>query len=436
MRLFLLSALAVISLVANSVGAAERLPAGHDREGLPATLTPYAAYATDPAHPLNRLHRLLFLTRRVPTEIGAALPAERRRAGLPDREFFNGKWALQNRKQVNPEQDEAEFGGDVRTSPVERWTETDAAEARTLLALIATSDAAAQQLPSPLARLSLQWDLLQVWWRFERSNNLDEATLIALAKAIRALGQSRAALTALPSGLKDWKGAETRDRRQARVPPNLDRGEAAGWVEVDRVSQSLFQAQRSLVSARVFLRGEDQAALVTMIGRVAPLAAQNQLVEVPRGTETALVLAMVGLTPELEAVATPVVSEVRVRLAVADDRLEPEGDTSTKDGWNNWVWLFSREQMTAGAAQPLRFVPDTAQSLFLEYGTPKHTTYFAQCALCHRSTNAGNQNPSGVHALGRYAKPSVLRDPAKRGRDAEREMAPVIAKLRARLAGQ
>lgn len=436
MRALLVSALAGTCLLSSPAQAAERLPAGHDREGLPAELTPCAAYASDPTHPLNQLHRLLFLARRVPTEIGASLPAERRRAGLPDREFFNGKWALQNRKQVNPAQDEAAFGGDVRTSPVERWTETDAAEARRLLALIATPATATQQLPSPLARLSLQWDLLQIWWRFERANNLDDATLTALAKAIRALGQSRATLAALPSGLTGWSGIETRDRRQPRVPNGLDRVEAAGWVEVDRVSQSLFQAQRSFASARVFLRGPDRAAVEAMIGRVAPLAAQNQLVEVPRGTETALVLAMIGLTPELEPVATPVVSEVRLRLAVSDDRLEPEGDTSTKDGWNNWVWLFSREQMTAGSAHPLRFVPDTAQSLFLEYGTPKHTTYFAQCALCHRSTNAGNQNPSGVHALGRYAKPSVLRDPAKRGRDAEREMAPVIAKLRARLAGQ
>ena len=68
-------------------------------------------------------------------------------------------------------------------------------------------------------------------------------------------------------------------------------------------------------------------------------------------------------------------------------------------------------------------------------GSPKHTTYFAQCALCHRTTNAGNQKPSGMHVLGLYAKPSVLTDPTKRGRDAEQQMAPVIAKLKERLGG-
>jgi hypothetical protein len=36
--------------------------------------------------------------------------------------------------------------------------------------------------------------------------------------------------------------------------------------------------------------------------------------------------------------------------------------------------------------------------------------------------------------LGKYTKPRVLLDPAKRLRDAEAEMAPVVKKLRERLA--
>lgn len=420
-------------LLAGSTLVAGRFPVGHDHEGLPSSGAPLAAYAADPADPLNRLHALLFTARRLPTEIGATLPAERRRAGLDDAAFFTGKWALQNRKQVDPAADTAWFGGDVRTSPVESWTEAESAEARRLLADLATPAAAAQRVPAPLARLSLQWDLLQVWWRLERGQKTDHDTLRALARAIRALGQTRATLQALPSGLETLPTGDERDRRKPRGAEGLGQP-GSDWVELDRGSQALFQAQRSLCSARVFVRSTDRATVEALVAAVPGRAAGNQLVEVPRGTETALVLGLVGLTADLEPVATPVASEVRLRMAMAEDRLDPASDTSTRDGWNQWVWLLSRERITAREASPLRFVPDSAQSLFLEYGTPKHTTYFAQCALCHRATNGGNQNPSGVHVLGKYAKASVLADPAKRLRDAEREMAPVVARLRERLA--
>src|SRR5262245_61450474 len=106
-----------------SLNAAPIHPVGHDDEGLPSDGQPMAVYAADPAHPLNRLHALLFIARRTPTEIGAALPAERRRAGQNDVEFFTGKWALAHRKDaaIDPTADTRWFGGDVRTSPVGTW---------------------------------------------------------------------------------------------------------------------------------------------------------------------------------------------------------------------------------------------------------------------------------------------------------------------------
>ena len=420
---------------------AQPLPVGHDFEGLPASAGPIAAYAADVKHPLNRLHALMFFAVRTPTEIGATLPAERRREGKSDAEFFTAKWALTNRteKQITTEADARLFGGDVRTSPVAKWTEAEAAEARTILATLATPEAAAKVVGAPLARLSLQWDLLQLWWRFEREKNADAATLEAMARAIRALGQTRAELAALPSGLEQLEAAklpESKDRKSPRVPRDLLGGANSPWVEVDRVPAALFNAQRALISSRVFLKSSDRATVEALVAQVPVKAAQKELVAIPRETEAALVLTLIGLTADLEPVATPVVSELRVRMAVAPDVLDPASDTSTRDGWNQWVWLFSRSAaLTQTGQPPLRFVPDTAQSLFLEYGSPKHTTYFAQCALCHRTTNAGNQKPSGMHVLGLYAKPSVLTDPMKRGRDAEKQMAPVIAKLKERLAG-
>ncbi len=416
-------------------------PVGHDFEGLPQSVAPMSVYSAAVDAPLNRLHALLFLAERTPTEIGATLPAERRRDGRPDEMFFNGKWALMNRKgaDIDAKADTRAFGGDVRTSPVKSWTPAQAAEVRQLLSPLATpASVEALGLP-PLARLSLQWDLLQVWWRFEREGGTDAGTLLSLARAVQALGQPRPALEGLPSGLERFAELgrpDTRSRREPRVPVGLMAGGTSPWVEVDRESKALFQAQRSLAAARAFIKVGDRAAGEALVAAVPVAAAQNRLVEVPRGAEVALVLTLVGLSTELEPVATSVVSEVRLRMAMADDRLDPASDTSTRDGWNQWVWLFSRRAaFVTGQPSPLRFVPDTAQSLFLEYGTPKHSSYFAQCSLCHRTTNGGNQNPSGVNILGRYAKPSVLVDASKRLRDAEREMAPVVKRLRERLAG-
>lgn len=415
-------------------------PIGHDFEGLPVGGQTLPVYAADATAPLNRLHALLFLSQRTPTEIGATLPAERRRLGQSDGEFFNGKWAFAGRKakEIDATADTRWFGGDVRTSPVEKLSPADAAAVRELLAPLATPAAAAVAVKSPLARLSLQWDLLQLWWRFEQKGGADDATLLALARAIRSLGQSRDTLQVLPSGLASLAAQASptnRDRRQPRAPLGLLDGPASPWVEVDRESAALFRATRSLCSARVFVKCGDRAAAEALVARAAALAASGQLVEIPRDTEVALLLSMVGLTAELDPVATPVVSELRLRMAVAEPVLIPTSDTSTRDGWNHWGWTFSRAaHFAAPSTAVMRFVPDSTQALFLEYGSPKYTTAFAQCSLCHRATNAGGQNPSGVHVLGRYAKPRVLLDPAKRLQDAEREMAPVVKKLRERLA--
>ncbi|MBL9204467.1 MAG: hypothetical protein JNN01_05240 [Opitutaceae bacterium] len=431
---------AVLAAVVATVSA-ETYPIGHDFEGLPASGGPLAAYAPSPTHPLNTLHALLFLAERTPTEIGAALPAERRHEGKDDAAFFTAKWALAQRKEaeIDASRDTRVFGGDVRTSPVKAWTPLQAAEARTLLALVSTAAQVEKLGLSPLAKLSLQWDLLQVWWRFERDEAADPATLLAMAKAIKALGQPRGVLEGLPSGLErlaEVGSPEARSRREPRIPVGLLTGAPSPWVEVDRESKVLFQAQRALVSARVFVRASDRTASEALVTGAIDAATRNQLVEIPRGTEVALLLGMVGVSTELEPVATSVASELRLRMAVAEDRLDPTSETSTRDGWNQWVWLFSRQAaFVARSPSPLRFVPDTTQSLFLEYGTPKHTVYFAQCALCHRTTGGGKQNPSGINVLGRYAKPLILSDPAKRLRDAEREMAPVVTRLRERIAG-
>ncbi len=63
----------------------------------------------------------------------------------------------------------------------------------------------------------LQWDLLNVWSRFEKSGKVGPDVLVALAKAVAACGQSAEVLSTLPDGLADlrakYSGGKPGDRR-------------------------------------------------------------------------------------------------------------------------------------------------------------------------------------------------------------------------------
>ncbi len=424
-------------------------PVGHDREGLPTSTAPQPVWAADPAHPLNRLHAALFVAERVPDEIGATLPAERRRADVDDDAFFRGRWTFHMRKgdAITPS-DAAIFGGDVRISPVEDLRGERGATVRTLLADLSTRAhvEAIPALATPLARVLLQWDLLFVLWRHEQNGNADAATLDALARAIDALALPRATLAALPSGVDALRAhvrGDPTDRTKPYMPeqllaPSLDDGTTVdttnGWREIARDEKALFHATRSLRAARIFVRAGDGAATEAFVAASAAATDAASTPTAPLGTEVALVLSLVAIDDAGQAFATPVVDELRIRRVTGPAELHPDNGSS-RDGWSQWIHMRSRARSVLGAEQPFRFVRDTAQSLFLEYGTAKHTTYFAQCALCHRRTSTGGQDPDGIKALGRYGKPSVERDATARLRIAERQFAPIVEKWRARRDG-
>lgn len=420
-------------------------PRGHEREGLPASAGSRAMYAADPEHALNRLHTLLFVSERRPTEIGASLPAERARQGLDDAAFFEGKWYFQSRKGESiTDADIRLFGGDVRVSPVEDLRGERGAQLRQLLSQLDTREEveAIPELHAPLARLMLQWDLTFVWWRIERvaaeggTPAADPETLVALASAIRALALPRAVLEALDSGASALAPTgNPGDRTRAYLPAGLFGGAADDpWREVARDEKALFHATNSLRAARVFVRAGDGEATERLIARSAAVtdAASTPVLEL--GIEAALVMSLVVLDDTLAPMATHVIDEVRVRRVSGPAELRPDNGSS-RDGWSHWIHLRTRRGSVLGSEPVFRFVPDTAQGLFLEYGSPKYTTYFAQCALCHRRTNSGGQDPDGIRALGRYGKPSVERDPVSRSRMAERQFEPIAAALRGRLEG-
>ncbi|MBK7876431.1 MAG: hypothetical protein IPJ77_11860 [Planctomycetes bacterium] len=422
-----------------SVGAQDasqpaRLLRGHDFEGLPASGAAQAVYAKDPAHPLNQLHALLFLAELAPDEVGAALPTERKTSGVDAEHFFVGKWPIAQRKGTPA--DRRWFGGDVRTSPLVALDPARDARLVELCARFDTREEVAQvsELASPLAKLLLQWDALQVLVRMDRKDFGSADARRALHRVVMALAQPRAALEALPSGLADLHAQVPTGSAEDRRAPFLDREllqDAAGpWVEVQRRSTALFDAKNSLRSARAFLRTGKREDALAFVAAVRAAKSDAELPKLARGAEVALVLTLVGVDTEGRAVATPVIDEVRLRALAGAEELSAANDTSSRDGWNHWVFARTRRgSLVAGDEGAFRFVPDTAQSLFLEYGTAKHATYAAQCALCHRATNGGGQAPSGVRMLSRFAEPEAITQARTRLDQAEREVAPVLVAL-------
>lgn len=423
--------------------SADRRPAGHPDEGLPSSSAPIRAYSADPESPLNALHAMLFIAERIPEEVGAALPSERTAEGAEDDpKFFTKNWYF--RKRPGRPEDRRTFGGDIRISPIGSYTAEEQEKLRGLLAQIDTPEkvGAFAELRNPLARLMLQWDLVSVWWRLEKADKADktdEATLVAMAKAITALAQDKAALTALDPGEKELvsrfgPGGEPNDRRAPYLPSAIfAAGADSPWVEIDRKSTLLFHGATSFRASRVFVNAgtaEKGKAMIEAAAKAAEAKVKPEPAEI--GSETAMILTLVGITPDLEPVATPVIDEVRIRALVGPDRAE---DTSSHDGLNQWLYFRSRAgSLVGGADEPFRFIPDTSQSLFLEYGTAKWTTFAAQCVLCHRTTNDGGQTPSGIRSLGRVSNPRIASDPSARNRQAEADFAAIIGRLKERLA--
>lgn len=437
------SLLAPLLLALAPLASAQALhPVGHASEGLPVDAAPRAMYARDTEHPLNRLHALLFLAQVLPTEIGASLPDEREREKLSDADFFTGRWYFRNRKDTEiTDKDLTLFGGDVRMSPVFLIDRERGAQLRELLALVDTREEveAMEALRSPLPRVLLQWDVLSVWWRLERACKetgrpaAEPETLLALAQAVRALALPRHVLERLDPGTDALiPTGDGIDRSLPYVPPGLLDGPRGAWREIARDEKELFHATNQLRAARVFVRASSPQETDKLVERSAAATDEATTPKLAPGTEAALVLSLVVLDDALEPCATSIVDEVRIRRVTGPAELHPDNGSS-RDGLSHWIYLLSRAGAVLGDGPRFRFVPDTAQGLFLEYGSPKRTTYFAQCALCHRRTNSGGQDPDGIRSLGRYGKPSIEREPATRLRLAERQFTPAVETLRARL---
>ncbi|EAQ78422.1 cytochrome-c peroxidase [Blastopirellula marina] len=409
-------------------------PVGHFLEGLPTSGQSQAVYHHDASHPLNRLHRLLFIDQLVPEEIQSQLPAEMESAGVAQRDFYQGKWYFGKRN--GEDHDLKFFGGDVRVSPVRKFSAEERKELRKLLTDLSSPEQRTKQLTSPLQQLLVQWDVMSVWWQLEKLKYDDPELLTEMAIAIRSLALTRDAIEQLSSGFDQLRSqfpdsnnsTTSRPFLPADFDPTTGSTESA-WAEIGRKSSALFQADRSLHASRVFLNFGGQSATKRLLSTIQK---DDVSFELPSKLQTALVQSLVVVDEELNPVATPVIDEIRIRISVPPFELSGENTSSSRDGSSHWIYYRTRAGSVLNPEQVFRFVPDSAQSLFLEYGSMKHATYGAQCALCHRLTNAGGQTPFGIRSLSKHAN-AHLATVDERMQLAESEMTKVVERLKSRL---
>jgi hypothetical protein len=108
-----------------------------------------------------------------------------------------------------------------------------------------------------------------------------------------------------------------------------------------------------------------------------------------------------------------------------------ENRTTTRDGIQIRAYEMRRMSLQQNAHDHLfRALHDDDQALFRDYGTLKHTTLAAQCAVCHRLHDVSDANLGGFITLGPSAKPRLAKTGAERLRLAEREVQQFWVKLR------
>lgn len=444
-RVVLFGALALLVLCGERLFAqapsAAVYPVGHTWEGLPTSGKPLPVYHVDKDHPANRLHALLFLEHVVPAEIQSQLPAEMERSGLTAEAFYQPKWYFGKREGT--EEDRKWFGGDVRVSPVREFEGERRAELLKLLKQLVALDPAErkQWFAQPLHQVLMQWDLMSVWWQLEKKGTDDPELLAAFAKTIQVLALPAKILQELPSGYESLQKHFASDQlpvstKEFYLPRDLqlvDRSPDSPWVEIARNSSVLFQAHRSLHASRVYLKAGSRSEAEQLVAAVGEVDTKEIAQRLPGDVQTALVQSLVVVDDQLKPVATPVVDEVRVRVVNKPFELTADNKSSSRDGSSHWIYHRTRAGSVLGSEQPFRFVPDTGQSLFVEYGSLKHATYAAQCALCHRMTNNGGQSPFSIRSLSTHMQPRVA-EPNQRFQLAEAEMSDVVEALKKRLA--
>jgi hypothetical protein len=377
-------------------------------------------YHEDPNHVLNRIFRASFLVTTAPAEVGLALPREHRDPA----EFFRKPWHFAVRPGVPA--DQKLFGGDTRHLSLDGF---ESGEATSFLQAITAVDGEVVRILKnrPELAVMFQHDLLRIAERLmETGRNPD--MLKSIAASIRRVALSSEQLSTLPSTYALGLASKS---IKSEIPPDLLRVEPpfdGPYVELLRNSTGVFDASKTLAWSRVFVAWPtSRKDLINfMSGR-----SKADRIEVPVGTASVLVQGVVAVDDRGHPRATPLSFDVRVKWLANRDPMSVENRTTTRDGIQIQAYELRRTSLRQGDHGRLfRALHDDDQAMFRDYGTLKHTTQAAQCAVCHRLHDVFDANLGGFITLDPSANPRPAVTGLERLRLAEREVSQFLTKLR------
>jgi hypothetical protein len=400
-------------LLAPPAGAAdERYPVGHPDQGLPHPDFVPVPYHEDPNHILNRIFRTSFLVDAVPAEVGLALLREHR----DPNEFFRTPWYFAVR--AGTPADRRLFGGDTRLLPREGFDPSEAAAFSGELGRL--NGEAVQYLRSrPELVVLFQHDLLRLAERLLAARRNPEL-LKPIAVAIKRVALPPSQILNLPAaydlGLKFGSIDFPLPANLLRIEPPLD----GPYWELLRNSTRIFDASHTLAWSRVFIAWPESAQGLPEFLSALP---RDPGAEVPVGTVSVLAQGVVAVDDRGRAHATPLVFDLRVKWLANREPLSAGNRTTTRDGIQIRAYELRRVSLRQKAYERLfRPVHDEDQALFRDYGSLKHTTQAAQCALCHRLHGVPDARLGGFITLSSGARPRFAPTGLERLRLAEQEV--------------
>jgi hypothetical protein len=369
---------------------------------------------------LNRVFQTSFLVTTAPAEVGLALPREH---GDPA-EFFRKPWYFAVRPGTPA--DQKLFGGDTRHLSRDGFASGEVTSFSQALAAVDGEEVRTLKNRPELA-VMFQHDLLRIAERLMETGR-NPGLLKQLVAAIKRVALPSDILSQLPStyalGLK-YKSIHS------DIPPDLLRIEPpihGRMVELLRTSTSVFNASHTLAWSRVFIAWPTSAE-----GLMDFLSTHSKKTgtEVPMGTSSVLVQGVVAVDDRGRPHATPLVFDVRAKWLTNRDPMSVENRTTTRDGIQIQAYELRRMSLRRGDHGRLfRPLHDDDQAMFRDYGSLKHTTLAAQCAVCHRLHEVPDANLGGFITLGPSANPRPAVTGLERLHLAEREVQQFLAKLR------
>jgi hypothetical protein len=420
MRIFRLITFFCFLLTLPAGAADERYPVGHPDQGLPHPDFVPVPYHEDPNHILNRIFRTSFLVNAVPAEVGLALPREHR----DPKEFFRTSWYFAVRAGISA--DRRLFGGDTRLLSREGFDSPEAAAFAGELARL--NGEAVQYLRSrPELAVLFQHDLLRLAERLLAARRNPEL-LKPIAEAARKAALPAGRIPALPPtfdlGLKSGSIDFPLPANLLRAAPPAD----GPYFEILRNSTRLFEASHTLAWSRVFIAWPESAHGLSEFLSALP---RDPGAEVPVGTVSVLAQGVVAVDETGRPHATPLVFDLRVKWLANREPLSAGNRTTTRDGIQIRAYELRRASLRQKAFDRLfRPVHDEDQALFRDYGSLKHTTQAAQCALCHRLHGVPDALLGGFITLSSGARPRPAQTGLERLRLAEEEVRRLLETLK------